>query len=230
MSGTWERTFEVAAPVERVWAAFADPAEQAKLFGRPDDAPELDVVDSSSGLTVLEAVDGKLLRWSQERPDLPEPRAEFTVVFESTDHGSRIHVTRCGFGEGDDADIFNEATSLGWLHGVMDLIAYVETGQLLKRHYDGCVPASTGMVYRESDAGLRVQRVAPGTFAADAGLEPGDLLVRLAGAAVFRRSDVWLVNGVVAPGTEVEVEYVRGGERRTGSARLSPVSARLLGE
>ena len=48
---------------------------------------------------------------AQDRDDLPE-RAEFTVVFESTEHGSRIHVTRTGFGEGDDADIFNESNTL----------------------------------------------------------------------------------------------------------------------
>jgi uncharacterized protein YndB with AHSA1/START domain len=229
MSGTWERSFEIAAPVERVWSAFTDPDELAVLFARPDDAPDVDSYDGRDGVTVLEAVDGKLLRWSQDRGDLPE-RAEFTVVFESTDHGSRIHVTRCGFGEGDDADIFNEANSLGWLHGLMDLVAYIETGEILHRHYDGCVPASTGMVYRQTDAGLRVNRVAPGTFAEEAGLQAGDLLVRLAGVSVFRRSDVWAINGLVPPGTEIDVEYVRSGERRTGTGHLSPVAARVLGE
>jgi uncharacterized protein YndB with AHSA1/START domain len=229
MSGTWERTFEIAAPVERVWAAFTDPAEQAALLERPENAPVVDVHDDSEGLTVLEVVDGKLLRWSQDRADLPE-RAEFTVVFESTANGSRIHMTRCGFGEGDDADIFNESNALGWLHGVMDLIAYVETGEMLHRHYDGCSPASTGIVVCQTDAGLRVHRATPRTFADEAGLRQGDLLVRLAGVAVFRRSDLWLINGIVAPGTEIEVEYVREGERHTGSGRLSHAAARALGE
>jgi uncharacterized protein YndB with AHSA1/START domain len=229
MSGTWERTFEVAAPVERVWRAFTDPDELEVLFDRPDDAPEVDTYDGREGMQVLEVVDGKLLRWTQQRADLPE-RAEFTVVFESTDHGSRIHVTRSGFGEGSDADIFNEANALGWLHGLMDLIAYIETGQVVRRHYDGCVPSSTGMVYRETDAGLRVEHVEPGTFAADAGLRPGDLLVRLGGTAVFTRSDVWAINGLVPPGTDVEVDFIRDGERRSATARLSPVALRALGE
>ena len=174
---------------------------------------------------VLEVVDGKLLRWTQDRDDLPE-RAEFTVVFESTENGSRIHVTRNGFGEGDDADIFNEANALGWFHGIMDLIAYVETGQVLHRHYDGCVDACTGMVYRQTDAGLRVHRVAGDTFANEAGLQPGDLLVRLAGVSVFRRSDVWTVNGLVPPGTEIDVDYVRSGTLHTGRGHLSPVALR----
>jgi uncharacterized protein YndB with AHSA1/START domain len=229
MSGTWERTFEISAPVERVWTAFTAPDELAMLFSRPDDAPDLDVHDGREGVRVLEVVDGKLLRWAQERSDLPE-RAEFTVVFESTEHGSRIHVTRSGFGVGDDADIFNEANALGWFHGIMDLIAYVESGQVLHRHYDGCVAACTGMVYRETDAGVRVHRVGTGTFAAEAGLQPGDLLVRLAGVSVFRRSEVWSVNGLVPPGTEVDVQYVRSGELCTGRGRMSPIARRVLGE
>ena len=223
MSGTWERSFEIAAPVERVWAVFTDPEEQAVLFGRPDDAPEIDVHDGRDGLRVIEVVEGKFLRWAQERDDLPE-RAEFAVVFESTEHGSRIHVTRSGFGEGTDADIFSESNALGWLHGIMDLIAYAETGQVLHRHYDGCVAASTGMVYRQTDAGLRVERVSENTFASEAGLQPGDLLVRLAGVSVFRRSDVWAVNGLVSPGTEVEVQYVRSGELPQGER--SPLTGR----
>jgi hypothetical protein len=212
-----------------VWRAFTDPTELATVWGRPDDAPDVQVRDPAEGVHVLEAVDGKLLRWSQERDDLPE-LVEFTVVFESTEHGSRIHVTRCGFGEGDDADIFNEANSLGWLHGIMDLIAYIETGNLLHRHYDGCVPAATGMMYRETDAGLRVHRVEPGTFADEAGLQSGDLLVRIAGVPVFQRGDVWTINGLVPPQTLVAVDYVRSGELHTGCGQLSDVARRALGE
>jgi S1-C subfamily serine protease len=77
---------------------------------------------------------------------------------------------------------------------------------------------------------LRVHRVGTSTFAADAGLKLGDLLVQLAGVSVFRRSDVWAVNGLVPPGTEVAVQYVRSGELCTGRGRLSPVARRALGE
>jgi serine protease Do len=86
------------------------------------------------------------------------------------------------------------------------------------------------MVYRQTDAGLRVERIQPGTFGADAGLQAGDLLVRLGGTAVFTRSDVWAINGLVPPGTDVEVDYIREGERRSAIARLSPVTLRALGE
>jgi hypothetical protein len=78
--------------------------------------------------------------------------------------------------------------------------------------------------------GCAAVRRACAAAAAEAGLEPGDLLVRLAGVSVFRRSDVWAVNGLVPPGTEVDVQYVRSGELATGRGRLSPVGLRVLGE
>ena len=35
MSGVWKRTFEIAAPVERVWRGFTDPDELAMIYRRP---------------------------------------------------------------------------------------------------------------------------------------------------------------------------------------------------
>ena len=229
MSGVWKRTFEIAAPVERVWQAFTDPDELAMIYRRPENTPDVPVAEPGAGIRVLEIDEQRLLRWAQEREDLPE-HAEFTVVFESMAHGSKIHVTRSGFGEGRDADIFNESNALGWEHGFMDLVAYLETGQLVKRHYEACNPASTGIVYKQTDAGVVVERVAPDTFGDEAGLEPGDLLVRISGAAVFTRSDMWLIGGLFAAGTALDVEYVRNGALATGKGRLSPLTARTLGE
>src|SRR5262245_17174355 len=118
MSGRWQRTFEVSVPVERVWRALTDPAERAALRqpvegARPD--PNAELVPE-----VLELEPMKRLRWAQQGGTLPE-RMEFTVVFEATDGGSRFTVTRCGFGEGEDADVFSESNALGWELGFMDL-------------------------------------------------------------------------------------------------------------
>lgn len=217
MSGKWQRTFEIAAPVERVWKAFTDPEELRKIH-----APRTGVAgdEPAPGLRVLEAEPLKKLRFAQDREDLPE-KSEFEVLFESAENGSRITVTRCGFGEGEIADIFSEANALGWAHGFMDLVLYIETGQLVKRHYYGAGPSRMGMSYAESDSGLVVHDVLDQSFAAEAGLAPGDRLVRIGGCAVYQRSDVWVINGLFEPGTELGVEYVRGHELRVGSGRLS---------
>ena len=169
------------------------------------------------------------LRWAQEREDLPE-KAEFTVVFESVDTGSRITVTRCGFGEGEDADVFSTSNGLGWEHGFRDLVLALETGQIVKRHYDGCSKSSMAVMYVETDGGLEVLRVAPRGFGAEVGLERGDRLVKVGGAGVYQRSDLWMVNALLESGTEVQVEFIRGRELMRGRGRLSPTTEGLWGE
>lgn len=225
MSGKWQRTFEVSVPVERLWRAFTE--EQAKLLTPPADAEP----DPNRGVLpkVLEVQPLRLLRWEQEGGTLPE-RAEFTVVFESTDRGSRFTVTRCGFGEGEDADVFSESNALGWELGFMDLVLYLETGQFVQRHYYGAVASCTGAVYAERDWGLEVLKVVAGGYGSEVGLQRGDRLVRMGGVPVYSRRDVWLLLEEHAPGTKLEVEYLRGGERRRGEGRLSAPTARAVGE
>jgi uncharacterized protein YndB with AHSA1/START domain len=227
MSGRWQRTFEVSAPVERVWRAFTDPEERAKLVTPTKSAPP----DPNASLApeVLEVQPLKLLRWAQHGGSLPE-RAEFTVVLESKDGGSRFTVTRIGFGESEDADVFSEANALGWECGFMDLVLYLETAQIVQRHYFGSIESVTGMAYRERDWGLEVLRVGPGTFAAEVGLARGDRLVRIGAAPVYERSDLLVLLAEHSPGTLLEVEFIRGRERRRGAGRLSRFEARAVGE
>lgn len=227
MSGKWERAFEVSVPVERVWKAFTDPDELRVLLAPPEGKGLAS--EPGEGLKVVESEPMRLLRWAQERGDLPE-RAEFTVVFESTENGSRITLTRFGFGEGEEADVFSESNGLGWEHGILDLITYLETGVMVKRHYDGCGLSSTGVMYAETDSGIEVRDVKPGTFGAEVGLRRGDRLVRLGGAPVYRRSDVWLLCCVHPPEAELEVEFVRGRELGRGRGRMSPLAERARGE
>lgn len=225
MARVWERTFSISVPVERAWRAFTHPDEIGVLFTSPVEG----TTDPRDGLRVLEADRHRRLRWAAERADLPE-RAEFTVTFESSANGTRITMTRCGFGEGEDAEVFSEANALGWEHGMHDLVAYLETGRVLKRHYDACGLSCTGMVYRDADAGLHVLRVLPGTFADQAGLRRGDVVVRLAGVPVYRRSDLWTLLSVLPAGTDADVQVIRDGEVVDASAALSPLRMRAVGE
>ena len=178
-------------------------------------------------MEVLEAVPLKKLRWSQSRP---AGRCEFTVTFESIETGSALTVTRFGFGEGEDADIFSASHRLGWEHGFRDLVLYLETGQLVKRHWDGCTLSSLGISYRETNWGLQVCQVAEKGVGADAGLQRGDRLVRLANVPVYQRSDVWVLNSLHPAGTEIDVEFVRGKDLLHAKGRTIPVADRLLGE
>src|SRR5262249_12891107 len=150
-------------------------------------------------------------------------RAEFTVTFESTDRGSRFTVTRTGFGEGEDADVFGESNALGWAQGFMDLVLSLETGRPVKRHYFGCSKSALGVAYAERD--WRVE-----SFGADAGLARGDRLVRLGGVSVYTRANVWALLEEHAEGTELEVEFIRGRELRRARAKLSSPRLGAVGE
>jgi uncharacterized protein YndB with AHSA1/START domain len=215
MSGKWERKFDFTVSVERVWRALTDPDESLLLF---HEQPEF-----------LEKDPGKKLSWSQDVDHLPD-RGEFTVVFESLDNGSRITVTRFSFGEGDDADIFAQSQEDGWQRGFMDLVLYLETGVSTKRIVPEGGGSRTGMGFMARHAGIQILTVTPGSFGEEAGLTRGDWVSRIGGTPIYSRADVWMINQVHSPGTELEVEFVRNGELLTRKAKLSDRSASAWGE
>jgi len=215
MSGTWQRTFEVSAPIERVWHAFTtgDRRRAQPPGARPDP-------NAAVKLEVLELEPLRRLRFAQQGGTLPE-RYEMTVVFESTATGSRFTVTRCGFGEGEGADVFSESNAHGWEGGFMDLVFELETGYAPMRHYYGVSDTCTGILYAAREWGLEVLSVQPGSFGAEAGLARGDRLVRLAGAALYTRANVCTLLEEHEPGDRLEIEFVRNGALHRASGALS---------
>ena len=112
MSTEWQRKFEISVPVERVWGAVTNPAELGVLMSPPEDPVTVQPQSPAlSKLTVIESKENELLRWSMDNEE-NETVAEFTMVFESTETGSRISVTRYGFGEDEESDISHGLT--GW--------------------------------------------------------------------------------------------------------------------
>jgi uncharacterized protein YndB with AHSA1/START domain len=225
----FERTFVVKAPVERAWKAFTRPEEREAWMSPPGHDPvgSPDAGWPGAGLAKMEVKPGKaerhrLLQWMQTaRPNDPHDPGwvEMTVVFEEVDSGTRITLTQSGFGDTPDWQAQLEAVQLGTDESIKDLILYLETGVRAIRHHSW--KSSLGAEMIAAPAGLRIAAVAPGGFAETAGLQPGDLLVRLAGGPVFGLSDVGFVERAFAPGTELDVEYVRGDSLHRGRARLS---------
>jgi hypothetical protein len=214
----WERTFEFSVPVQGAWEAFND-------HSRPTEWNNVFVGDPYRGngsitVEVLESVPEQVLRWSETEGD---DRVEMTATFTATETGSRITLTRSGFGEGDEWAMRHTARLLGWEQSMHDFAVFVETGAFIERCLR--VKSAPGMTLTEVAGGLRVLAVRPNEFAAKAGVEVGDLIVRMAGAAVFDRSDIWLFQALLEPGTETSVDYVRGGEILTGSAPMSTLAA-----
>ena len=73
----------------------------------------------------------------------------------------------------------------------------------------------------KSAAGAIVDKVMPGTPAADAGLKTGDVITKLNGKDIAEASDLTLQVGMLKPGATVELTYIRGGSEKTAEATLA---------
>lgn len=212
MSVRYERTFVVAAPVERAWQAFVDPEEREAWMGtRP---AELEAGEMKIGTVEPH----RRLSWSDSPAGL-DGWCETTVTFEEVSAGTRITIVRSGFGDSEDWLHFAENTERGGGETIADLILYLETGVRASRHFP--FRSGLGATMLQSGAGVRITYVVPGGFAAEAGMQSGDLLLRLNGASVVHVSDVAFLGREHGPGEEIEAEYVRGGEVLRGRGPLS---------
>ena len=224
-ASAFERTFTVEVPVERAWAAFADSAERSQWEAATyeiDPTPGgrihwvLPGVEATG--EVVEVVPNKLLRHVEGTG--PHANAEISVTFEAVEDGTRITITHAGFGDAAHWDEWLEGTANGWRQAIADLVLYLRTGVPARRFVTEM--HSPGMTMCDTDAGIEVARVSAGTLAAEAGLQPGDLLLRVGGVPVFTITDVWVLMREHGPGMEFELEYVRSHERLRGTGVLTP--------
>ncbi len=73
----------------------------------------------------------------------------------------------------------------------------------------------------KSAAGAIVDKVMPGTPAAEAGLKTGDVITKLNGKDIAEASDLTLQVGMLKPGAKVELTYVRDGAEKTAEVTLA---------
>jgi uncharacterized protein YndB with AHSA1/START domain len=212
MSAKYERTFVVAVPVAKAWAAFADQQEREAWMGTPPTELE------RGEIKVGDVEPHRRLSWSQSQSGL-DGWYQTTVTFEEVSSGTRITIVRSGFGESEDWRHYAENTTRGWDEMIADLILYLETGVRGERHFS--FRSGLGATMLQSGPGVRITHVVPGGFAAEAGMQSGDLLLRLNGAPVLKGSDVGFVGSEHAPGEVIEAEYARGGEVLRGRGPLS---------
>ena len=215
----YERTLTVAAPVSRVWRAFTEPDDLRAWHGNAI------VFEASEGGRVLfrdqgypevsgwvrRMVPERLLHWDVSGEDM-------AIIEEFVPSGTGTTVTVRQQGARALAGHERQAYVLGWDESLADMALLVEHGVRYPRHMS---PRSRlGARVETVAAGVRVVSVAPGSFADEAGLRPGDLLVRLGGAPLFSRGDVALVTREHPPGTRLQAAYVREGRMLTGTATL----------
>jgi uncharacterized protein YndB with AHSA1/START domain len=225
----FEKTFSLSVPVERAWQAFTDPADlEVWLTGKVEQA------DATAGGRVAWVADeyGQLV-WDIVSADPPNSlvfresgilpgESEVTVTFEQADTGTRITVTQAGFGEGEDWQSHLESAGHSWGQTLAALDLYLRTGVRYDRFFT--FQSGLGMLTRDELAGPVVQTVDEGCFAAKAGIQPGDIILKLGTAPVFSYADLWLFTREHAMGEEIEVTFVHGREIRTAQAALTQPS------
>jgi len=224
MSGTYERTFTVSVAIDRAWRACTDPDELARWFFAPQgvdaDEARFDLFGNEVAWKILEVDAPRRLRYRQSGgpvPRLPGP-IETCMTFETEGSGTRISITHSGFGDGADWATALESITRGADESVADLILYLETGVGFARH--PMERSYHGIQAREVPAGLQVHAVDDGTFGARLGLEPGDLLVEVAGAPIFGYRELWTVARATPPGTAATASWIRDGALHQGTAAL----------
>jgi uncharacterized protein YndB with AHSA1/START domain len=202
-------SYLLPAPIEATWRAFTDPTERERWFGFP--------LDQLSG--ALDADPPTYLRTVMDHPGLPGPTVT-TVTFEPFDSDTRITHTLGGYGNGPVWENALQTSAYGVDEMMGDLAVYLRTGVGHPRHVVfRCFDLLKGT--RQVAGGLEVFEATPGTIAAQVALEPGDIVVGLAGAAVYGFRDLLFGLREHAPGDVVEVTWVRGGRLHSARGALS---------
>ena len=224
MTAKMQKTFTVAVSPERAWQAFADSHERSQweaaeyeIDARPGGRVHWTLPGIESSGRVEEADRPHRLRHIEF--DGPHTGSEITVTFEAVGEGTRIVITHAGFGSAEHWDEWLEGTELGWSQAIADLIVYLRTGVPARRFV--AETQSPGMTMTDTDAGVEVCTVASGGLADGAGLQAGDLLLRVGGVPVFSIAELWVLMREHRAGTELTVEYVRARERCHGRGALT---------
>ncbi len=226
MSGTFERTFTVSVPAARAWRAFTEPEDLEVWFAERFDSGGTDSISESEGtggkmhFEPTEIVPNERLAFKQWA-ESPDSGIATTVVFEATEHGTRITFTQAGFG--DPTRFTTEPVHRGMNETLDDLILWLEQGVAFPRHRDLRARAGLGAEFARVPGGLGVTRVVDDSFASSVDLRPGDIVLQLGHGPVFDHSDIAFFVRDHEVGDAVDIVFARAGEVHRGHGRLDAV-------
>ncbi len=220
MGTQYERSIDVAAPIERAWEALTEPRLIEGWL-----APEVFGVDARTGgklhwcmtgyseieAEFLEVDAPRLMRWHERGVTGKDP-SEVTIALAPTADGTRIDIVHAGSWERVPAGY-----SIGWDQAIADLILVIEHGVGLNRHQ---LHPWIGLRTENCRTGVKVVQVMPGRWGERVGLAVGDLLLKIDRASIFGVGDVWDAGRRHDPGDELEAVYLHEGELRRGTAAL----------
>ena len=115
---------------------------------------------------------------------------------------------------------------------VMDQL--VEFGEVrrgqLGIHIQDVTPSIAEALNLDDAVGALVSQVLPGSAAEEAGLQAGDVILAIDGRPVEDSTGLRNMIGLMRLGTDMEITFIRDGEKQTMSARTGRSSSQLLAE
>jgi uncharacterized protein YndB with AHSA1/START domain len=218
-----EHTFKVAVPPARAWLAFADGRERSKweaqeyeIDPRPGGRLRWTLPGMECEGQVVEVEPERFIRHTEGSG--PHAQTEVTTRLTPIEGGTRIQITHSGFGDGEGAALTVQSVTLGWAQAIADLVLYLEHGVCAGRFVRRMLHA--GLQVSETAVGLVVETTEARGYAERAGLQPGDVLLGLAGAPIYSRPELWVMLRQHQPGEKLTVEYARAGAVGSASAVL----------
>ncbi|MDY7100038.1 MAG: trypsin-like peptidase domain-containing protein [Actinomycetota bacterium] len=129
---------------------------------------------------------------------------------------------------GINTAIAGNAQNIGFaiaIDPVEDLIDQLRAGEVPAQPFLGVATQTVTPAFAErfdlgTDTGAAVAQVTPGSGAADAGLEVGDVIVGVDGDEITSSDDLGAAIDGHAPGDEITLDVIRAGEETTLSATL----------
>jgi uncharacterized protein YndB with AHSA1/START domain len=213
MDNEFDDRFEVTLTLdvspEDAWAALT-----GKLVEGAEDGTSYWLPGFEAPGKVLEIEPGRVLRVIKDAE--PCKGTEIAFQLEADESGTRVTVVQSGFPTWVKKAL--EDFTLGWDEIVADLAVFLEHGVRARRH---TAPwASCGLTTRTTAGGLEVVAVAPGTFGERAGMQAGDLLLKLRGGPMLSRLQLQTMMRACLAGEEIEATWVRGREKMKAIATL----------
>ncbi|GMU41387.1 MAG: hypothetical protein AMXMBFR23_22530 [Chloroflexota bacterium] len=216
----WSRTWQFAIPIDRVWTAFIDRSTSTPwnhvFTGDPYYGRGAIVVTE---VQRRDTGDERHLTWTETEGD---DLATMSVTVADAGAGARLTLTRATSTATGTLRNRHGGRFQGWVESMYDFAVHLERGIPPVRHIGGDGFRRLGRIGAdliETAGGVEIGAVHDG-LAREAGMEPGDLLLRVEDAAVFTLSDLWLVQRLLRAGEPVRIAYLRGNEVREGFATV----------
>lgn len=210
-----QKTYAVPAPIDKAWDAWTDPEKREIWFGR----------HSRDAKPAEAALPRYFTRSVVDHPGLPGP-TETTVTMAPLQDETAVTQTMIGLG---GKDIWRNSVDPGGGIAEMmgDFALYLRTGAGFPRHTHVALrekqphPNDFQAATRDFPGGVQLLDVPAGTLGAQAGMQPGDIVVALNDIGIYSLRDLAVASLGMAPGDIAELAWVRDNKVMRGSGRTT---------